>query len=245
MLIPAALGLLTAGIAATGVYGAGLNGIGPESYLGTRGLGVSGLMGGAGGIADPGQVTAQLAILIVCAGVAAAFGLPLRLFANASAVIETEAEAVAPDASIEIPLEIGAQDAPRNVITELPPLDIEPAISVSAPPLAPVVAAAPEPVHAPSVPINQTPASTALPKAVASADPPAATPARAPARESAARGPNLLDRLRGNRPVEKPKPVGQARRVAYPVRVGGRRLILRAMPPENKPAEEAKDADQP
>lgn len=245
MLMPAALGLLTAGIAATGVYGAGLNGIGPDSYLGTRGLGVSGLIGGAGGIADPGQVTAQLASLILSAGVAAAFGLPLRLLANTSAVTETAADAVAPEAAIETPLETGAQGAPRDIITEIPPLDSEPAISVSAPPLAPIVAAVPEPVLAPSAPILQSPAPEAPPKAAASADPPTTTPARAPARESAARGPNLLDRLRGNRPVEKPKPVGQARRVAYPVRVGGRRLILRAMPPENKPAEEAKDADQP
>jgi Amt family ammonium transporter len=245
MLIPAAFGLLTAGIAATGVYGAGLNGIGAESYLGTRGLGVAGLIGGPGGIADPGQVTAQLAILILCAGVAAAFGLPLRVFANTHVAIETEPEAVAPEASREILLDAGAQGASRDVNSKLQPLDIEPAIAASAPTLVPVVAATPEPVQAPAVPILQTPALEAPPKSTASAEPPTSTPVRAPTREPAARGPNLLDRLRGNRPVEKPKPVGQARRVAYPVRVGGRRLILRAMPPENKPAEAAKDADQP
>ena len=61
----------------------------------------------------------------------------------------------------------------------------------------------------------------------------------------ATRVPSLLERLRGNRPAQTPKPVGQARRVAYPVRVGGRRLILRAIPPENKPTEAAKDIDLP
>ena len=244
-LIPAAAGLLMAGIAATGAYGVGVNGVGADAYLGTRGLGVSGLIAAPGGIADPGQATAQVALLLLCAGVAAVFGLPLRLFTVTETMSETVSEPVLAEVAVKSPLPASTLDAPTDVAAENRSADVAPAPPpVLAPPIL-VVAMAPDPVVAPASLVPPPVQPPAPPKRAPTVVTPTTT-TRAPAPEPAAvRAPSLLERLRGNRPTEKPKPVGQARRVAYPVRVGGRRLILRAMPPENKPPEEAKDADLP
>ncbi len=244
MLIPAAAGLLMAGIAASGAYGVGVNGIGAEAYLGTRGLGVSGLVGAPGGIADPGQATAQIALLLLCAGVAAVFGLPLRLITASASVAEPALEPVPVETAVKSPLAASALEAPADVGGEDRSAEVAPAPPPEMAPPVIVVAMAPDPIVAPATPIPLPVQPPAPPKRAPTTVAPATT-TRAPALEPAARAPSLLERLRGNRPTEKPKPVGQARRVAYPVRVGGRRLILRAMPPENKPPEEAKDADLP
>lgn len=245
LLIPAALGLLTAGIAATGVYGAGVNGIGADAYLGTRGLGLSGLIGAAGGIADPGQVTAQLAMLLLCVGVAVVLGVPLRLFTASEDVTQPETAAAAAEVSVEAVAQASAPEAPIDVSHEPVPVEADEPPPVVARPLAPVFAGAPETLRAAAAPATPPTPPAPPPKTVQSAATPTTPAAQTPPPTPVIRAPNLLERLRGSRPVEKPKPIGQARRVAYPVRVGGRRLILRAMPPENKPPEEAKDADQP
>ena len=247
MLIPAAAGLLAAGIATTGLYGAGVNGIGTEVYLGTRGLGVTGLIGAAGGIADPGQATAQIVLLILCASVAAVIGLPLRVFAVSTALIETTPEKVAVDTPVEAPARASAVETPLGVAGEpLPqPIAVEPALPFGAPPPVPILTVAPSAVTASANPVTPSVQASAPPKHTPPTAAQQPAPAGAPTPGPAIRAPNLLERLRGNRPVEKPKPVGQARRVAYPVRVGGRRLILRAMPTESKPPEDAKDADAP
>ncbi|MEO6060441.1 MAG: hypothetical protein ABIQ99_00715 [Thermoflexales bacterium] len=244
LLIPAALGLLAAGIAATGAYGAGVNGIGADAYLGTRGLGVSGLIGSSGGVADPGQATAQVALLILCAGVAVVLGLPLRLFTVTELAIETVTEPVMVQAPVKTHLPARAIETPLDVTGGPLRVKVAPDISSAAPIPVPILAAVPEPFEPPDGAV-QLPAQPAPPMRAAGAIAPPAPATRSTTSGPAVRAPNLLERLRGSRPAEKPKPVGQARRVAYPVRVGGRRLVLRAMPPENQPPEEEKNTDQP
>ncbi len=59
--VPAILGLLLPAFLADGRYGVGWNGVGPESFLGVEGQGVSGLLVAPGFAADwPGQIYAQL-----------------------------------------------------------------------------------------------------------------------------------------------------------------------------------------
>ncbi len=181
MLIPAALGLLLAGIAATGMYCAGLNGVGADAYLGTRGLGVSGLIGSAGGIADPGQATAQIALLVMCAGVAVVFGLPLRLFTVIEVAIESVAEPVGVDTPVEIHLPARAIDAPVASAGEPRPEGAVAARPAVTPLPVPVFATAPDPIIASAIPVS-------LPTQPSS--PP--TTARPPTLEPAIRAPNLL-----------------------------------------------------
>lgn len=93
-LIPGLWGLVAAGIFADGRTGAGWHGVGPLQYLGGAGQGVTGLFPAAGLVADPGQLTAQLA----GAGVALAWGLLpmwalLRLARSADAPEEPDAPA--------------------------------------------------------------------------------------------------------------------------------------------------------
>jgi len=59
--VPGLLGTLAVGIAADGQWGAGWNGIGAKEYLAVTGQGVTGRMAASGLVADPGQLTAQLA----------------------------------------------------------------------------------------------------------------------------------------------------------------------------------------
>jgi len=59
--VPGLLGALAVGIVADGQWGAGWNGIGAKEYLAVTGQGVTGRMAASGLVADPGQLTAQLA----------------------------------------------------------------------------------------------------------------------------------------------------------------------------------------
>jgi Amt family ammonium transporter len=59
--VPGLLGALAVGIMADGQWGAGWNGIGVKEYLAVTGQGVTGRMAASGLVADPGQLTAQLA----------------------------------------------------------------------------------------------------------------------------------------------------------------------------------------
>ena len=59
--MPGLLGALAVGLVADGQWGAGWNGIGVKEYLAVTGQGVTGRMAASGLVADPGQLTAQLA----------------------------------------------------------------------------------------------------------------------------------------------------------------------------------------
>ena len=59
--VPGLLGALAVGLVADGQWGAGWNGIGAKEYLAVTGQGVTGRMAASGLVADPGQLTAQLA----------------------------------------------------------------------------------------------------------------------------------------------------------------------------------------
>jgi len=68
-LLGGVLGIVAAGLFADGSAGQGWNGIGPETYLGVAGQGVSGPFPAAGFAADwPGQINAQLIGLAAIAG---------------------------------------------------------------------------------------------------------------------------------------------------------------------------------
>ena len=72
-LLGGALGLLGLGFFADGRAGQGWNGIGPETYLGVTGQGITGLFPAAGLAADwPGQINAQLIGLAAVAGLTVA-----------------------------------------------------------------------------------------------------------------------------------------------------------------------------
>jgi ammonium transporter, Amt family len=67
------LGLLGVGVFADGLAGQGWNGIGPESYLGVTGQGITGLFPATGFAPDwPGQINAQLTGLAAVAGLTVA-----------------------------------------------------------------------------------------------------------------------------------------------------------------------------
>ena len=59
--MPGLLGALAVGIVADGQWGAGWNGVGAKEYLAVTGQGVTGRMAAPELVADPGQLTAQLA----------------------------------------------------------------------------------------------------------------------------------------------------------------------------------------
>ena len=72
-LLGGTLGLLGLGFFADGRTGQGWNGIGPESYLGVTGQGITGLFPAAGFAPDwPGQINAQLIGLAAIAGLTVA-----------------------------------------------------------------------------------------------------------------------------------------------------------------------------
>jgi Amt family ammonium transporter len=73
------LGALCVGIFADGTYGAGWNGVGPSSYLGVAGKGVTGLLHG-----DMSQFLMQLGGATLCA--VYAFGLTFIVFKIVNAV---------------------------------------------------------------------------------------------------------------------------------------------------------------
>jgi Amt family ammonium transporter len=102
------LGAVCVGIFADGTYGAGWNGVGASSYLGTAGQGVTGLLYG-----DTSQFLCQLLGATVC--VAWAFGLTFVVFKAVNAV---KSMRVARDVELEgldVP-EFGMPAYPEDVI---------------------------------------------------------------------------------------------------------------------------------
>jgi ammonium transporter, Amt family len=82
------LGAVSVGIFADGTYGSGWNGVGPVSYLGRAGQGVTGLLHG-----DPSQLVVQLGGATLCALYAFGFTFVVFKFVNAVYPMRVSAEA--------------------------------------------------------------------------------------------------------------------------------------------------------
>jgi Amt family ammonium transporter len=115
-----ALGLLAVGLFADGTAGLGWNGIGPETYLGVAGQGITGLLAAPGFRPDwPGQMQAQLVGLAALAlfGFFAAW-LATAPLALASALLRRRARALAAQEPAPVPtLLVGADPVPPDTGT--------------------------------------------------------------------------------------------------------------------------------
>jgi len=241
--LPALIGFAAAGFFADGSLGAGWNAIGVQSYLNIAGMGVLGALAG-----DTGQLTAQLAFVGLAGVTAVVLGLPVRGLAPVALPALADAEAWSPEAeaatreawaSDEAPdLAVAAEEPNSDIAAEPEPvfaprsanLGVEPTGGLSKP-----AQAGSDPEEPPQpTEVAPMPAPPPLQRArpeqrpVEPPTPPGAVP---PQR---AHEPTLLERLRLSRQA-RPKPAGQARRVAYPVRVGGRRVVMRAIPRDEEP----------
>ncbi len=102
-------GAVSVGIFADGTYGAGWNGVGPTTYLGQAGLGVTGLLHG-----DTSQFVCQLVGATICA--AYAFGLTYVTFSVVNAIRSMR---VLPEVELEgldVP-EFGMLGYPEDMVT--------------------------------------------------------------------------------------------------------------------------------
>ncbi len=230
-LVPAVIGFLAVGFVANGRFGAGLNGVGADSYLGARDVGIIGILGGPNGLSDPGQLTAQCVIALLATGVACLAGFPMRLMTREYARAEANPIAIAVSPPI--------QDQPARVM-ELAPDTVIDSSTIGLADSAPV-ALHPEPADEPPASVSVGPSERVRSELSGLTPPKGEVPPSVTAKpgpSAAPSSPSLLERLRRGRSAP-PQPAGQARRVAYPVRVGGRRIILRAIPPETPPSETA------
>jgi hypothetical protein len=225
-LIPGVVGFLATGLFANGNLGAGWHGVGATSYLATPQLGVVGLLPTAAPLGDPGQFTAQLiaigsigAVSLLGAGVIAHALRPQlqRQFATTPVVEETSpavvpqlAEPVLPIKVIEIQpiLPTSAEPAPSA-----PPV-FE---SVGAPAIAPAIV--PDHKEVSALPTPEQPAAETKRVVVTV---PQSTEKPADKRKA---DDSLLDKLRRLRRANLPEQPARARKVAYPTRVSGKRLI--------------------
>ena len=222
-LVPGVLGLLFMGLFANGAFGRGLNGIGMDSYLGAANLGVVGLLPLNGATGDAGQLTAQLVAALIVPGVSFVLCVPVALLLRRLPIPQPLGEVVQP-----------AQAMPQPGVT----VASQPITRPSAPALTLATSELAVPVEV-ATRVEQ-PASLVLVTNQQSSAPEAILPVaqadkavnEAPATQAAApkRKESLLERLRrarnGNPEPERPV---QARHVAYPNRVGGRRLSIRPM----------------
>jgi len=207
--LPALLGMILPGLFAQGNIGAGWNGVGAEQYLGVKGLGIVGILG-AGSAPDMGQLSAQfIAVAVVCA-IGGALGFAFaRVFAPAPNPSDA-AEKVTGAKSITPPtLDAEAEGTPYT------PPEEQLALLLELPAIMPVA-----PASAPDQPHGETPQP----------EPSPSTP-----NQLRTEG-GILARLR-NMQAQRDRPAApkQARKVAYPTRVGGRRLFTRPVAEEQEP----------
>ena len=218
-LLPGMIGFLATGIFATGSLGAGWNGVGDAVYLAVPKLGVVGLLPMAAPMGDPGQLTAQLIaiasiggwILLGAGGMAYALRPQLSRRISPITAVETTRSIVQPPApvpapSLEVqPIQVASVLAAEamiepEVIPEVIPVTLadENIFEVRPIPLTPVQLE-PEPKRVFVTVINDS-------------DKPKAEE-------------GLLVRLRRLRRASLPEQPARARKVAYPTRVNGKRLI--------------------
>ncbi len=226
-LLPGAIGFLVTGLFANGSVGAGWNGVGDTSYLAVSQLGVVGLLPMAATVGDPGQLTAQL-IAIGSIGAVSLLGVGVMAYALRPA--------------LQTPLVIPVVQAPVQMPMPEPTLTMSIAsIAAATPqwsePIAPARIIEIQPIQAaPALMIEPEPVSITIEKArdVERVAPPPAQPqpdsqhafaATTMASEKKKAEDGLLDRLRRLRRANLPEQPARARKVAYPIRVNGKRLI--------------------
>jgi Amt family ammonium transporter len=215
-LLPGIIGFLVTGLFANGSLGTGWNGVGEQRYLAVSQMGVVGLLPVATTVGDAGQLTAQLVAVIsvgafslVGAGV---MGYVLRAQLRApvfSPVAVADAVAVAAEPATEL----GPSLVPARLI------DIQPIQPIA---VAPTPMLAPEPTR---VAIEPPPVKEPEVLPIPKPEPPrvVVTPVDTPHKQQPQDG--LLDRLRRVRRANLPERPARARKVAYPTRVSGKRLI--------------------
>lgn len=207
LLIPALLGFVATGLFANGAYGQGWNSIGAADYLGVPNLGIVGAAAPGGLPADPGQLSAQLVTAGVVLVVSTVLFLPFALlfprtdYSLQDNLTTASAEHTATEST--------SASQPTDLLTAVnaQPLSIRDAdVQV-------IVQ-----INGPDLPVVTDSVATTL----AETNPPnLSTPARL----------SLLDRLRQARKARtEPEAPTQARHVAYPNRIGGRRFAIRTAP---------------
>ncbi|MCL5997595.1 MAG: ammonium transporter [Chloroflexi bacterium] len=238
VLFPAMLGLTLTGLLANGGYAPGWGGIGTGSYLGVADLGIVGILAPDGIPSDPGQLTAQVVatvvVLLFSFSIFTPVALILRRLSTTQAASELEE------------LEVATEEASESVpAAEMPPMVVAPRL-----PLVELTQFQPQSViettaiSAVATPVSAMTSSDATgqndkvePAAsekngtgLTEIDRPDQVKETKPARRE-----SLLDRLRRARNGKQiPEPPSQARHVAYPNRIGGRRIIIRPTPPNNQ-----------
>jgi hypothetical protein len=220
LLIPALLGFIATGLFANGAYGQGWNGIGAADYLGVPNMGIVGAAVPVGLTADPGQLSAQLVTASVVLVVSTVLFLPFALlFPRTYHAVQENltaapvAHSAATSASAALPMDLLAEISAQPA--SIPDDDIQLRIQTA------------EPV----LPVLPDAGAAALAESTVPSVP---TPARL----------SLLDRLRqARRARTEPEPPPQARHVAYPNRIGGRRFAIRTAP-TNDHAEVSEDTTQ-
>lgn len=217
VLIPGILGMLFTGLFANGAIGQGLNGIGPDAYLGINHLGVTGLLSGTGAPGDTGQMSAQFIGAMIVPAIAFVLFSPIAWLLS----------------HVPMPQQQNEEAQAQEIMPDAMPAS-EPSGLLHASGMTPVVdlptLPAPDPMQ--DVPAFETPAETMLPvveQPVLAAPETDNTPPEpnqpAPHKET------LLERLRRARNIKpEPEQPVQPRHVAYPNRVAGRRLSIRPMP---------------
>jgi ammonium transporter, Amt family len=88
ILLPAILGMVFVGLFAGGNWAAGWNGIGTSSYLGISKLGVVGAFPSNGMPSDPGQLTAQIAVICIVITFAGLVYAPVALMYARKRVVQ-------------------------------------------------------------------------------------------------------------------------------------------------------------
>ncbi|NJM39678.1 MAG: hypothetical protein HC853_02335 [Anaerolineae bacterium] len=220
-LLPGIIGFLVTGLFANGSLGMGWNGVGEQSYLAVSQLGVVGLLPVATTLGDAGQLTAQLvavisvgAFTLVGAGV---MGYALRAQLQAvtsSPVVVADVVAAAVANSVTTAAEPATDLVPSPVpapVIEIQPIEIAPTPTLAPEPTR--VTIEPPPVKEPEVLPIPKPEPTRV----------VVTTVDMLHKQKPEDG--LLDRLRRLRRSNLPERPARARKVAYPTRVSGKRLI--------------------
>jgi Amt family ammonium transporter len=249
-LLPALLGFLLTGLLATGGIGVGWNGVGAVNYLGIEGLGIVGALPLYGLPADPGQFSAQL-VAVIAVGIFAWLAfmpfalalsrvkltLPRMVSSDHPATLRatdtptTSQQASEPMLTVNVD-SLPVETAPAYIVTAInneQPTFTRPIESVNVERAATTEAASPTNVAetaeaAPQVPTPAAPTVTQT----------AVAPPPQPPKES------LLQWLRrGRAPKQTSEKPVQARHVAYPIRVGGRRIPIRITPVRDNAAPSA------
>jgi len=260
---PAILSFVATGLLANGALGAGWNGVGATTYLGIAQLGISGLLPVREGVSDAGQLTAQVcglvAVTLFASAVAVGLIRLLRLSFTANLLTEGAITTLPDNAPQEAavvngtPLRAGAVQT-RNVVTPFYTAALDPSHSPVSTATYQVETLIVQTSSGPTLSISSQEENAALPETdgpkielpspietmdAVPASPPSRPPRAKPfvvdvTEETPVAEEGLVERMRKLRRSRLPAQPVRARKIAYPIRVAGRRLI-RPMVEDNTP----------